>query len=83
MGRGSPSRSGRRLDHEWVLDGEGDGIEVFTTRPDTLFGATFMVLAPEHPLVDALTPEGPWPEATKPGVDRRRHDPRGRRGIPS
>jgi len=34
--------------------GAGD-IEVFTTRPDTLFGATFMVLSPEHPLVDALT----------------------------
>jgi len=30
-------------------------ITVFTTRPDTLFGATFMVLAPEHPLVDELT----------------------------
>lgn len=30
-------------------------IEVFTTRPDTLFGATFMVLSPEHPLVDRLT----------------------------
>ncbi|MBI4409689.1 MAG: leucine--tRNA ligase [Gemmatimonadetes bacterium] len=30
-------------------------IEVFTTRPDTLFGATFMVLAPEHPLVDRVT----------------------------
>ncbi len=30
-------------------------IDVFTTRPDTLFGATFMVLSPEHPMVDALT----------------------------
>ncbi|HYH12211.1 MAG TPA: leucine--tRNA ligase, partial [Thermomicrobiales bacterium] len=32
----------------------GDGLEVFTTRPDTVFGATFMVLAPEHPLVDKI-----------------------------
>ncbi len=35
--------------------GDGNELEVFTTRPDTLWGATFMVLAPEHPLVDALT----------------------------
>jgi leucyl-tRNA synthetase len=45
---GSEPRSGE--------SGEGAGpIRVFTTRPDTIFGATFMVLAPEHPLVQPLT----------------------------
>ena len=34
--------------------GQDASVRVFTTRPDTLFGATYMVLAPEHPLVDAL-----------------------------
>jgi len=40
-------------------------MRVFTTRPDTVFGATYMVMAPEHALVDALVADS-WPEGTKP-----------------
>ncbi|MCT9087667.1 leucine--tRNA ligase [Streptomyces sp. ASQP_92] len=43
--------------------GESDAITVFTTRQDTLFGATYMVLAPEHELVDTIVPAA-WPEGT-------------------
>ncbi len=39
-------------------------VRVFTTRPDTIFGATYMVLAPEHELVDVLVPAA-WPEGTR------------------
>jgi len=45
--------------------GEQQEIGVYTTRPDTLFGATFLVLAPEHPLVEQIT-AATWPEATDP-----------------
>jgi leucyl-tRNA synthetase len=45
---------GARIEFELAGD-EEETIEVFTTRPDTLFGATYMVLAPEHPLVEKIT----------------------------
>lgn len=44
-------------DITFAIQGHDEKIEVFTTRPDTLFGATYMVLAPEHPLVDIITTE--------------------------
>ncbi len=59
------SDSTRTLQRNWIGRSEGaeltfetpagQKITVFTTRPDTVFGATYLVLAPEHPLVDTLT----------------------------
>jgi leucyl-tRNA synthetase len=59
------SDSTRTLQRNWIGRSEGAElifatpagakIQVFTTRPDTVFGATYLVLAPEHPLVDQLT----------------------------
>ena len=61
-------RSTIEMQKNWIGKSEGAEIEfpvknsdktirVFTTRPDTIFGATYMVLAPEHPLVEVLTAE--------------------------
>lgn len=40
---------------EFKIKGHSESLTVFTTRPDTIFGATFMVVAPEHPLVEKIT----------------------------
>ncbi|MFJ8763948.1 leucine--tRNA ligase [Streptomyces clavifer] len=53
---------GARID--FPVDGAG-AVTVFTTRQDTLFGATYMVLAPEHDLVERIIPAA-WPEGTHP-----------------
>lgn len=60
--------STKRLQANWIgkstgaevtfeVEGHDASLTVFTTRPDTLFGATYMVVAPEHPLVDQITTE--------------------------
>jgi leucyl-tRNA synthetase len=54
---------GRSRGAQVRFDADGETIEVFTTRPDTLFGATYVVLAPEHELVDKLTAAA-WPAGT-------------------
>ncbi|MFA5551027.1 MAG: leucine--tRNA ligase, partial [Trueperaceae bacterium] len=64
---------GRSEGAEVVFESEqGDQIRVFTTRPDTLWGATFMVLAPEHPLVAKLTTDEQR-AATEAYVERTSH----------
>ena len=53
-----------------AIDGHDEEISVFTTRPDTVFGVTYMVLAPEHPLVEKLTRGTPYQEKVDEFVQR-------------
>ncbi|EFQ83601.1 leucine--tRNA ligase [Aeromicrobium marinum DSM 15272] len=66
--------SGKQMQRNWIGRSRGaevdfatsvEPVRVFTTRPDTLFGATYLVLAPEHELVDALVADA-WPDDTDP-----------------
>jgi len=72
--------STKRLQENWIGRSEGaeikfdicghdDSLTVFTTRPDTLFGATYMVIAPEHPLLSKITKDSQTEEITS-YVDR-------------
>ncbi|MGY1707655.1 leucine--tRNA ligase [Geodermatophilus sp. SYSU D00697] len=65
IGRSTGARIGFAVGAAGRDGSSGETIEVFTTRPDTLFGATYMVLAPEHPLVESLTASA-WPDGTDP-----------------
>jgi leucyl-tRNA synthetase len=83
------SDSLKEMQRHWIGRSEGadvsfaladgsDKIVVFTTRPDTLFGATYMVLAPEHPLVDQITTNS-WADGTPEAWKGHKHpqpDPR-------
>jgi len=59
----------------FVIEETGDEVEVFTTRPDTLWGVTFFVFAPEHPLVEKLAEVGGTRSQVEPLVERVRATP--------
>jgi leucyl-tRNA synthetase len=63
IGRSAGAHIRFPVGHNGGDNGADKAIEVFTTRPDTVFGATYMVLAPEHPLVDEITADA-WPAGT-------------------
>lgn len=67
----------KEMQRNWIGRSEGAAIrfaiasssmhlDIFTTRPETLHGSTYVVIAPEHPLVDAIAPES-WPQGTPDG----------------
>jgi leucyl-tRNA synthetase len=69
IGRSSGARVG------FTLEETGDEVEIFTTRPDTLWGVTFFVFSVEHPLVRGLAELGGTWDEVKPLVDKVRNTP--------
>jgi len=70
VGRSEGAEISFALDYPDITEKE---IKIFTTRPDTVYGVTFMVLAPEHPLVEKLTTKEHW-EAVDEYVHKSRHE---------
>ncbi|MGE0639159.1 MAG: leucine--tRNA ligase [Thermoanaerobaculia bacterium] len=66
----------RGAEIDFALEGDGRKITVFTTRPDTIHGATFLVLAPEHPLSAALVADRPGASEIAAWVESVRKTPR-------
>lgn len=58
---------GARIDFK--LESTGETLSVFTTRPDTVYGVTFMVCAPEHPLIDQLLENNPRADSIREAVE--------------
>ncbi|MBW2274951.1 MAG: leucine--tRNA ligase [Deltaproteobacteria bacterium] len=90
IGRSEGANVRFRLTNAPDSGAEDEVIEVFTTRPDTLFGATYMVLAPEHPLVELITSKeqrgavGEYVERTQRKSERARlADAQEKTGVPT
>lgn len=64
----------RGVEIDFKLKGKKKILKVYTTRPDTLFGATYMVLAPEHPLVDEFTKGTKYEKEVKAFKEKVKHE---------